>query len=48
MFAVHTLKFKQRGLSIHREICPKSAVGMAKSVDPDHTAPNQTVPLGAV
>ena len=36
MFAVITLKFKQRGL-----ICPKFVSGMTNSVDPD-----QTVPLG--
>ena len=36
-----TLKFKQKR-SLHTEICPKGADGMANSADPDQT------PIGAV
>ena len=37
MLAVITLKFKQK--LFHGEIYPKGADGMAKSIDPDQTAP---------
>ena len=38
MFAVITLRFKQRGFSIDT-FCSQGAVGMANSADPDQTAP---------
>ena len=37
MFAVITLKFKQKGNSIEKT-CPKGLDGMANSVDSDQTA----------
>ena len=32
----------------HRVMSPNDAGGMANSVDPDQTDPDQTAPLGAV
>lgn len=37
IIAVIALKFKQRMISFHNIICPKSATGMANYVDPDQT-----------